>query len=187
MNESLATSAQLTTVQEVDLTRIVKLRNRVKEDFKRREGANLTFLAFIAKATIEALKAYPSLNASISEDNKQVTYHGSVHMGIAVDTPRGLLVPVIKDADDLSLAGIAKKIADVAARTRASKIGRTSCPAAPSRSRTSGPPARCSTRRSSTSPRSPSWAPARSRRSRRSSPAPRATTSSPSARCASCR
>lgn len=123
MNESLATSAQLTTVQEVDLTRIVKLRNRVKEDFKRREGANLTFLAFIAKATIEALKAYPSLNASISEDNKQVTYHGSVHMGIAVDTPRGLLVPVIKDADDLSLAGIAKKIADVAARTRASKIG----------------------------------------------------------------
>ncbi|WP_224390535.1 2-oxoglutarate dehydrogenase, E2 component, dihydrolipoamide succinyltransferase [Pseudonocardia sp. ICBG1293] len=123
MNESLATSAQLTTVQEVDLTRIVKLRNRVKEDFKRREGANLTFLAFIAKATIEALKAFPSVNASISEDNKQVTYHGAVHMGIAVDTPRGLLVPVIKDADDLSLAGIAKKIADVAARTRASKIG----------------------------------------------------------------
>ncbi|GAA4992361.1 2-oxoglutarate dehydrogenase, E2 component, dihydrolipoamide succinyltransferase [Pseudonocardia tropica] len=123
MNESLATSAQLTTVQEVDLTRIVKLRNRVKEDFKRREGANLTFLAFIAKATIEALKAFPSLNASISEDNKQVTYHGSVHLGIAVDTPRGLLVPVIKDADDLSLAGIAKKIADVAARTRDSKIG----------------------------------------------------------------
>ncbi|MEJ8277374.1 2-oxoglutarate dehydrogenase, E2 component, dihydrolipoamide succinyltransferase [Pseudonocardia spirodelae] len=123
MNESLATSAQLTTVQEVDLTRIVKLRNRVKEDFKKREGANLTFLAFIAKATIEALKAFPSLNASISEDNKQVTYHGSVHMGIAVDTPRGLLVPVIKDADDLSLSGIAKKIADVAARTRDAKIG----------------------------------------------------------------
>ncbi|GAA1401056.1 hypothetical protein GCM10009613_58830 [Pseudonocardia kongjuensis] len=123
MNESLAVSAQLTTVQEVDLTRIVKLRNKVKEDFKRREGANLTFLAFIAKATIEALKAFPSVNASISEDNKQVTYHGSVHMGIAVDTPRGLLVPVIKDADDLSLAGIAKKIADVAARTRDAKIG----------------------------------------------------------------
>ncbi|BBG01251.1 MULTISPECIES: 2-oxoglutarate dehydrogenase, E2 component, dihydrolipoamide succinyltransferase [Pseudonocardia] len=123
MNESLAVSAQLTTVQEVDLTRIVKLRNKVKEDFKRREGANLTFLAFIAKATIEALKAFPSVNASISEDNKQVTYHGSVHMGIAVDTPRGLLVPVIKDADDLSLAGIAKKIADVAARTRNAKIG----------------------------------------------------------------
>ncbi|ANY05196.1 2-oxoglutarate dehydrogenase, E2 component, dihydrolipoamide succinyltransferase [Pseudonocardia sp. HH130630-07] len=123
MTESLAVSAQLTTVQEVDLTRIVKLRNRVKEDFKKREGANLTFLAFIAKATIEALKAFPSVNASISEDGKQVTYHGSVHLGIAVDTPRGLLVPVIKDADDLSLAGIAKKIADVAARTRSSKIG----------------------------------------------------------------
>ncbi|MBN9738642.1 MULTISPECIES: 2-oxoglutarate dehydrogenase, E2 component, dihydrolipoamide succinyltransferase [unclassified Pseudonocardia] len=123
MTESLSTSAQLTTVQEIDLTRIVKLRNRVKEDFKKREGANLTFLAFIAKATIEALKAFPSLNASISEDAKQVTYHGPVHMGIAVDTPRGLLVPVIKDADDLSLAGIAKKIADVAARTRDGKIG----------------------------------------------------------------
>ena len=123
MTESLSTSAQLTTVQEVDLTRIVKLRNRVKEDFKRREGANLTFLAFIVKATVEALKAFPSVNASISEDGKQVTYHGAVHMGIAVDTPRGLLVPVIKDTDDLSLAGIAKKIADVAARTRDAKIG----------------------------------------------------------------
>ncbi|MBC3192881.1 2-oxoglutarate dehydrogenase, E2 component, dihydrolipoamide succinyltransferase [Pseudonocardia sp. C8] len=123
MSESLSVSAQLTTVQEIDLTRIVKLRTRVKDEFTRREGANLTFLAFIAKATIEALKAFPSLNASISEDAKQVTYHGSVHLGIAVDTPRGLLVPVIKDADDLSLAGIAKKIADVAARTRDAKIG----------------------------------------------------------------
>ena len=123
MTESLATSAQLTTVQEVDLTRIVKLRNRVKDEFKRREGANLTFLGFIAKATVEALKAFPSVNASISEDGKQVTYHGAVHLGIAVDTPRGLLVPVIKNADDLSLAGLAKKIADVAARTRDAKIG----------------------------------------------------------------
>ncbi|MBP2367186.1 2-oxoglutarate dehydrogenase, E2 component, dihydrolipoamide succinyltransferase [Pseudonocardia parietis] len=123
MSESLSISAQLTTVQEIDLTRIVKLRSRVKEDFKRREGANLTFLAFIVKATVEALKAFPSVNASISADAKQVTYHGAVHMGIAVDTPRGLLVPVIKDADDLSLAGIAKKIADVASRTRDAKIG----------------------------------------------------------------
>ena len=123
MTESLATSAQLTTVQEVDLTRIVKLRNRVKDEFRRREGANLTFLGFIAKATVEALKAFPSVNASISDDGKQVTYHGAVHLGIAVDTPRGLLVPVIKNADDLSLAGLAKKIADVAARTRDSKIG----------------------------------------------------------------
>ena len=123
MTESLSTSAQLTTVQEVDLTRIVKLRARVKDEFRRREGANLTYLGFIAKATVEALKAFPAVNASIAEDGKQVTYHGSVHLGIAVDTPRGLLVPVIKDADDLSLAGLAKKIADVAARTRDNKIG----------------------------------------------------------------
>ncbi|MDN5918734.1 MAG: 2-oxoglutarate dehydrogenase, E2 component, dihydrolipoamide succinyltransferase [Pseudonocardia sp.] len=123
MTESLAVSAQLTTVQEVDLTRIAKLRARVKDEFRRREGANLTYLGFIAKATVEALKAFPTVNASISEDRKQVTYHGSVHLGIAVDTPRGLLVPVIKNADDLSLAGLAKNIADVAARTRDNKIG----------------------------------------------------------------
>ena len=123
MTESLATSAQLTTVQEVDLTRIAKLRARVKDEFRRREGANLTYLGFIAKATVEALKAFPAVNASISEDGKQVSYHGAVHLGIAVDTPRGLLVPVIKNADDLSLAGLAKNIADVAARTRDNKIG----------------------------------------------------------------
>jgi 2-oxoglutarate dehydrogenase E2 component (dihydrolipoamide succinyltransferase) len=123
MVESLKVSAQLTTVQEVDVTRIAKLRARAKADFERREGVKLTYLPFFAKATVEALKAFPAVNSSITEDGKQVEYHGAVHLAIAVDTPRGLLVPVIKNADDLSLAGLAKKIADVAARTRANKIG----------------------------------------------------------------
>jgi len=123
MTESLRVSAQLTTVQEVDVTRIAKLRAKAKDEFLAREGVKLTYLPFFAKATVEALKAFPAVNSSISEDGKQVEYHGAVHLAIAVDTPRGLLVPVIKNAEDLSLAGLARKIADVAARTRANKIG----------------------------------------------------------------
>ena len=123
MTESLRVSAQLTTVQEVDVTKIARLRARAKAEFERREGVKLTFLPFFAKATVEALKAFPALNASIDADGKQVTYHGSVHLAIAVDTPRGLLVPVIKNAEDLNLAGLAKRIADVAARTREGRIG----------------------------------------------------------------
>ncbi len=123
MSESLRVSAQLTTVQEVDITRVAKLRARAKAEFERREGVKLTYLPFFAKATVEALKAYPQVNASIDEDGKQVIYHGNVHLAIAVDTPRGLLVPVIKNAEDLSIVGLAKRIADVAARTRANKIG----------------------------------------------------------------
>ena len=123
MTESLHVSAQLTTVQEVDITRVARLRARVKADFERREGIKLTFLPFFAKAAIEALKQYPALNASIDVERKEITYHGHVHLAIAVDTPRGLLVPVIKNAEDLNIAGLAKKIADVAARTRDAKIG----------------------------------------------------------------
>jgi 2-oxoglutarate dehydrogenase E2 component (dihydrolipoamide succinyltransferase) len=123
MTESLQVSAQLTTVQRVDMTRIAKLRAAAKGDFERREGVKLTFLPFYAKATVEALKAFPQLNASIDTESKEVTYHGNVHLAIAVDTPRGLLVPVIKDAEDLSISGLAKRIADVAARTRENKIG----------------------------------------------------------------
>ena len=123
MTESLQVSAQLTTVQRVDMTRIANLRAAAKADFERREGVKLTFLPFYAKATIEALKAFPQLNASINTESKEVTYHGNVHLAIAVDTPRGLLVPVIKNAEDLNIAGLAKHIADVAARTRDNKIG----------------------------------------------------------------
>ncbi|GEL18470.1 2-oxoglutarate dehydrogenase, E2 component, dihydrolipoamide succinyltransferase [Pseudonocardia asaccharolytica] len=123
MLESLQISAQLTTVQEVDVTRIVKLRAKAKDEFAAREGVKLTYLPFFAKATVEALQAFPQLNASINEETKEVTYHAAVHLAIAVDTPRGLLVPVIKNAEELSVAGLARKIADVAARTRDAKIG----------------------------------------------------------------
>lgn len=120
MVESLQTSAQLTTVVEVDVTRVAALRAKSKDEFKAREGANLTFLPFFVKAATEALKAHPKLNASI--DGNEVTYHGSEHIGIAVDTERGLMVPVIKNAGDLNLGGIAKAIGDLAGRTRTNKV-----------------------------------------------------------------
>jgi 2-oxoglutarate dehydrogenase E2 component (dihydrolipoamide succinyltransferase) len=123
MTESLRVSAQLTTVQEVDVTRIARLRAQAKSEFERREGVKLTFLPFFAKATVEALKQYPQLNASIDEESREVTYHGAVHLAIAVDTERGLLVPVIPNADELNIAGLARHIADLAARTRDNKVG----------------------------------------------------------------
>ncbi|MFI8770737.1 2-oxoglutarate dehydrogenase, E2 component, dihydrolipoamide succinyltransferase [Gordonia sp. NPDC062954] len=116
--ESLQTSAQLTQVFEVDMTKIVSLRKQAKESFKASEGVNLTFLPFIAKAVVEALKAHPNVNASIDEDRKEITYYDKVHLGIAVDTEQGLLSPVIHNADDLSIAGLARAIADIAARAR---------------------------------------------------------------------
>jgi pyruvate dehydrogenase E2 component (dihydrolipoamide acetyltransferase) len=120
--ESLQGSAQLTQVVEVDVTKIAKLRQRAKAAFAAREGVNLTFLPFFAKATVEALKQHPKLNASINEEAKEVTYHGAEHLGIAVDTERGLLNAVVHNAGDLNLAGLAHKIADLAARTRSSHV-----------------------------------------------------------------
>ena len=120
MVESLQVSAQLTTVVEVDVTKIARLRDRAKASFEAREGVKLSFLPFFAVATCEALKQHPVLNASLEGD--MITYHGAEHLGIAVDTERGLLVPVIKDAGDLNMGGVARKIADVAARTRDNKI-----------------------------------------------------------------
>ncbi len=122
MVESLQMSAQLTTVVEVDVTAISRLRDKAKSGFAEREGVKLSFLPFFAKAAIDALKAYPQVNASIDTEAGEVTYHDGEHLGVAVDTERGLLVPVIKDAGDLSIAGLARKIADLAARTRDSKI-----------------------------------------------------------------
>jgi pyruvate dehydrogenase E2 component (dihydrolipoamide acetyltransferase) len=122
MVESLQTSAQLTTVVEVDVTKIARLRQRAKADFEAREGVKLSFLPFFAVATIEALKAHPVVNASVDLEKKEITYHDAEHLGIAVDTERGLLVPVIHDAGDLNLAGLARKIADLAARTRENKV-----------------------------------------------------------------
>ncbi|MGW3471177.1 2-oxoglutarate dehydrogenase, E2 component, dihydrolipoamide succinyltransferase [Saccharopolyspora sp. NPDC000995] len=122
MVESLQTAAQLTTVIEVDVTRIARLRERAKANFEASEGVKLSYLPFFAKAAAEALKLHPKLNASIDDENKQVTYHGAEHLSIAVDTERGLVSPVIHDAGDLNLGGLARKIADLAARTRNNKI-----------------------------------------------------------------
>ncbi len=120
MVESLQVSAQLTTVVEVDVTKVARLRDRAKRDFEAREGVKLSFLPFFALAAVEALKAHPSVNSSVNGD--EVTYHGSENLGVAVDTERGLLVPVIQDAGDLNIAGLARKIADLAERTRTNKV-----------------------------------------------------------------
>jgi 2-oxoglutarate dehydrogenase E2 component (dihydrolipoamide succinyltransferase) len=120
MVESLHVSAQLTSVLEVDVTKIARLRDKAKRDFEVREGTKLSFLPFFALAAVEALKAHPSVNSSVNGD--EITYHGSENLGVAVDTDRGLLVPVIKDAGDLNIAGLSRKIADLAERTRTNKV-----------------------------------------------------------------
>jgi pyruvate dehydrogenase E2 component (dihydrolipoamide acetyltransferase) len=122
MVESLQTSAQLTTVVEADVTAIARLRDRAKAAFEAREGVKLSFLPFFALATVEALKVHPKLNAIIDTASGQVTYHDAEHLGIAVDTERALMVPVIRKAGDLNIAGLARKIADLAARTRAGQV-----------------------------------------------------------------
>ena len=120
MVESLQVSAQLTTVIEVDVTKISRLRDKAKATFEAREGVKLSYLPFFSVAVCEALKQHPVLNSSVEGD--QITYHGAEHLGIAVDTERGLLVPVISNAGDLNMGGIARKIADLAARTRDNKV-----------------------------------------------------------------
>ncbi|OFT83683.1 2-oxoglutarate dehydrogenase, E2 component, dihydrolipoamide succinyltransferase [Corynebacterium sp. HMSC29G08] len=122
MVESLQTTAQLTHVQEVDVTRVAELRKKVKPAFVEKHGANITYLAFFVKATAEALVSHPNVNASFNAETKEITYHEDVNLGIAVDTPQGLLVPVIKKAQDLNLAEIAKAIADLAERARNKKL-----------------------------------------------------------------
>jgi pyruvate dehydrogenase E2 component (dihydrolipoamide acetyltransferase) len=122
MVESLQTSAQLTTVVEADVTAIARLRERAKAPFEAREGVKLSFLPFFALAAVEALKVHPKLNAVIDTGSGQVTYHDAEHLGIAVDTERGLMVPVIRNAGDLNIGGLARKIADLAERTRAGQV-----------------------------------------------------------------
>jgi pyruvate dehydrogenase E2 component (dihydrolipoamide acetyltransferase) len=122
MVESLQVSAQLTATVEVDMTAISRIRAAVKDAFKKREGASLSYLPFITKAAVEALKVYPRVNATIDTEAQTITYPDAEHVGIAVDTEKGLLVPVIKDAGDLNIGGLAKKIADLAARTRQNKV-----------------------------------------------------------------
>lgn len=120
--ESLQTTAQLTQTHEVDMTRIVSLRARAKNSFAEREGVNLTYLPFIARAVIDALKIHPNINASYNEDTKEITYYDAEHLGFAVDTEQGLLSPVVHNAGDLSLGGLARAIVDIADRARSGNL-----------------------------------------------------------------
>ncbi|BBX87277.1 2-oxoglutarate dehydrogenase, E2 component, dihydrolipoamide succinyltransferase [Mycolicibacterium aubagnense] len=120
--ESLQTTAQLTQTHEVDMTRIVSLRARAKNSFAEREGVNLTYLPFIARAVIDALKVHPNVNASYNEDTKEITYYDAEHLGFAVDTEQGLLSPVVHNAGDLSLGGLARAIVDIADRARSGNL-----------------------------------------------------------------
>jgi pyruvate dehydrogenase E2 component (dihydrolipoamide acetyltransferase) len=122
MVESLQISAQLTTVVEVDVTRIARLRDQAKRSFAETHGVKLSFLPFFALAAVEALRVHPNVNASIDVEAGTVTYHDAEHLGVAVDTERGLLVPVIHNAGDLNLGGLAKRVAELAERTRANKV-----------------------------------------------------------------
>jgi pyruvate dehydrogenase E2 component (dihydrolipoamide acetyltransferase) len=120
--ESLQTTAQLTQTHEVDMTKVVALRARAKKAFAEREGVNLTYLPFFARAVIDALKIHPNVNASYNEESKEITYYDAEHLGFAVDTEQGLLSPVVKNAGDLSLAGLARAIADIAERARSGNL-----------------------------------------------------------------
>jgi 2-oxoglutarate dehydrogenase E2 component (dihydrolipoamide succinyltransferase) len=122
MVQSLHISAQLTSVVEIDVTKIASLRNKVKDSFVAREGVKLSFLPFFAKVAVDTLKEFPIVNATISADATQIAYSDDIHLAVAVDTPRGLLVPVIRDAGNLTIPGLARKIQDVANRTRDNKV-----------------------------------------------------------------
>jgi pyruvate dehydrogenase E2 component (dihydrolipoamide acetyltransferase) len=122
VHEALQNTAQLTTVIEADVTAIARLRDQVKKTFEQREGVKLSFLAFFAKAALEALKEHPKINATINIDAGEVTYHDTENLALAVDTDRGLMVPVIHNAGDLNIAGLAKRVADLAERTRNNKL-----------------------------------------------------------------
>jgi 2-oxoglutarate dehydrogenase E2 component (dihydrolipoamide succinyltransferase) len=122
MVSSLQTSAQLTSAVEIDMTRVMRLRERAKEEFKQREGVSLSPMPFAVLALIGAIREYPIVNSAMDEDGNLHVYQ-DVHLGVAVDTPKGLFVPVVKHAESLNLAGLAKAIADVALRTRDGKIG----------------------------------------------------------------
>ncbi|HKQ03133.1 MAG TPA: 2-oxoglutarate dehydrogenase, E2 component, dihydrolipoamide succinyltransferase [Actinomycetes bacterium] len=121
MVSSLQTSAQLTSAVEIDMTRVMRLRERAKEEFKQREGVSLSPLPFAVLALIAAIREYPVVNSAMDDDGNLHIYQ-DVHLGVAVDTPKGLFVPVVKHAESLNLAGLAKAVADVAKRTRDGKI-----------------------------------------------------------------
>ena len=118
MRRSLDTSAHVTNVIEVDMTRIAALRERAKEDFKRQEGFGLTFLPFVASAIVQAVRAFPEFNAHVDPEATSATLFREVNLGIAVGRDEGLIVPVVKGADGMNLIGLARGINDVATRAR---------------------------------------------------------------------
>ncbi|MHC9558653.1 2-oxoglutarate dehydrogenase, E2 component, dihydrolipoamide succinyltransferase [Corynebacterium diphtheriae] len=120
--EALQISAQLTQLHEVDMTKVAELRKANKPAFQEKHGVNLTYLPFFAKAIVEALVAHPNVNASYNAETKEMTYHADVNLSIAVDTPAGLLTPVIHKAQELSLPELAKAIVDLADRARNNKL-----------------------------------------------------------------
>lgn len=122
MVESLRESAQLTATVEVDLSAVSTLRAREKDEFRAREGVGLSYLPFIVKASVEALRRFPKVNATLDLEAGLIRYSDAEHIGIAVDTPRGLLVPVVPNAGPQSLTGLAKSIGDIASRAKAGKI-----------------------------------------------------------------
>ena len=154
MVKSATTIPEAWTLVEADVTGLVGLRERTKEDFARREGVGLTYLAFVVKVVAEALKEHRMVNSSW--DGDAIILKKRVNIGVAVAAPGGLVVPVIHDADRLSVAGLAGAIDDLAARARAGKLGLSDVQGGLSRSTTLAPWARWSARRSSTRPRPPS-------------------------------
>ncbi|MFC9841395.1 2-oxo acid dehydrogenase subunit E2 [Rhodococcus sp. NPDC127530] len=122
MVESLQTAAQLTTVLEVDVTEVARLRAAHKDDFLQRTGIKLSFLPFFAKAAVDALAEHRVLNASLNADVTEVTYYDHCHLGMAVDSEKGLMVPVIRDAQQLGIEGLARAITDKADKVRTGKI-----------------------------------------------------------------
>lgn len=122
MVESLQTAAQLTTVVEADVTRIAARRAELKQDFLDRTGSRLSYLPFIVVAALDALSEHPVVNATVNDDCTEVTYHGSVHLGVAVDSPKGLMVPVIRDAQHRDVMEMGAAIAAAAAAVRDGSI-----------------------------------------------------------------
>ncbi|WP_420719089.1 2-oxoglutarate dehydrogenase, E2 component, dihydrolipoamide succinyltransferase [Streptomyces sp. WM6386] len=122
MVKALHEQAQLSSVVEVDVTRLMKLRGRAKDSFAAREGVKLSPMPFFVKAAAQALKAHAPVNARINVDEGTITYFDTENIGIAVDSEKGLMTPVIKHAGDLNIAGIAKATADLAGKVRANKI-----------------------------------------------------------------
>jgi 2-oxoglutarate dehydrogenase E2 component (dihydrolipoamide succinyltransferase) len=123
MVESLNTAAEITQVVEVDVTKIARLREQAGKDFAKREGVELDFFPFFALAAVEALHAHPRLNAVIDNESHEVTYHAVENLGVSVDTERGLLVPVVKDAGSLDLGALARTMTSLTEKAHTGQLG----------------------------------------------------------------